>query len=173
MLKKIISQIEIFFLEIENLVKHQDNKTLNQFNIEQKFNEVKEQLINCLEDDNEYGIFSHKYHTSDTTYANYLRINGKIDRADKQENLAKKFEKFIEKPKKLADTYKTNSRLFTETILGDEENIQEAVEKEIKIIQNTLEKKFIETIRHILNNLMKCSKFLKTIRISLVMRHFT
>ncbi|CAG8701414.1 2590_t:CDS:2 [Rhizophagus irregularis] len=55
------------------------------------------------------------------------KINGKIDRADKQENLAKKFEKFIEKPKKLADTYKTNSRLFTETILGDEENIQEAM----------------------------------------------
>ncbi|PKY51992.1 hypothetical protein RhiirA4_469345 [Rhizophagus irregularis] len=76
--KKIISQIEIFFLEIENLVKYQDNKTLNQSNIEQKFNEVRE-LIDCLEDDNEYGIFSHKYHT---TYANYLRINGKIDRAD-------------------------------------------------------------------------------------------
>ncbi|PKB97128.1 hypothetical protein RhiirA5_469043, partial [Rhizophagus irregularis] len=142
--KKIISQIEIFFLEIENLVKYQDNKTLNQSNIEQKFNEVRE-LIDCLEDDNEYGIFSHKYHT---TYANYLRINGKIDRAGKQENLAKKFKKFIEKPEKLADTYKTNSRLFTETILGEEENIQEAVEKEIKIIQNTLEEKFIETIRH-------------------------
>ncbi|RGB22822.1 hypothetical protein C1646_775466 [Rhizophagus diaphanus] len=112
--KKIISQIEIFFLEIENLIKYQDNKTLNQSNIEQ----------------------------------NLMKINGKIDRAGKQENLAKKFKKIIEKPEKLADTYKTNSRLFTEIILGDEENIQEAVEKEIKIIQNILEEKFIETIRH-------------------------
>ncbi|UZO00384.1 uncharacterized protein OCT59_011518 [Rhizophagus irregularis] len=57
----VISQIENIFLEIENLIKllfH--DKTLNQPKIEQKFEEGKE-LINRIDDDDEYGLISFKW----------------------------------------------------------------------------------------------------------------
>src|SRR6266536_2530093 len=105
----LISQIENFFLEIDDLIKLklQDNKTINQSDIEKKFKEGKV-LIDKLEEDDEerHGLFRYKYHT---TYSNYLKISGEVDKASKQENLSKKFS---EKPKRTDDTYKTESRLF-------------------------------------------------------------
>src|SRR6266536_6427261 len=103
-----ISKIETFFLEIENLIKLKfQDKILNQSEIEKKFREGKE-LIDKLEEDDEerHGLFRYKYHT---TYSNYLKISGEVDKASKQENLSKKFS---EKPKRTDDTYKTESRLF-------------------------------------------------------------
>jgi hypothetical protein len=87
--------IENFILEIENLIKLKfQDKTLNQNEIEQKFKEGKE-LIDKIDDDEQRGLFRYKYHT---TYANYLKIVDEMDEASKQEMLAKKFEKFFEKP---------------------------------------------------------------------------
>ncbi|GBC01009.1 hypothetical protein RclHR1_04030004 [Rhizophagus clarus] len=155
-----ITQIELFFSEIENFIKLKlQGNILNQPEIEQKFKEGKE-LIDKLEEDDEerHGFFRYKYHT---TYANYLKIDGEIDKANKQEKLAKKFETFSEKPERL-NTYRTESRLFVETTLGNinqdsnlekeiEENIQEAVEKELKEIQDILEDNVVEFIRNTFN----------------------
>ncbi|PKK70516.1 hypothetical protein RhiirC2_829957 [Rhizophagus irregularis] len=150
----VISQIENIFLEIENLIKllfH--DKTLNQPKIEQKFEEGKE-LINRIDDDDEYGLIRYKYHA---TYANYLTFIGEIVRASKQEELAKKFKNFSKKLKKI-DTYKTESRLFIEATLSNinqgfniekenKEDTQETVEKELENIQNILENNIIKSIR--------------------------
>ncbi|RIA98079.1 hypothetical protein C1645_870962 [Glomus cerebriforme] len=154
-MEQIISQVENFFLEIENLINLQlQDKTLNQHEIEQKFKEGKELIDNLEEDDEEqHGIFRYKYHT---TYANYLKIDGKLDKVSKQERLAKKFEKLFKKQRK--DIYETNSRLFTDATLGNinqayipkeenKENIQEAVEEELKKIQSILEDSVIKSIR--------------------------
>jgi patatin-like phospholipase/acyl hydrolase len=152
----LIPQIENFFLEIENLIKlNLQDETLNQSEVEQKFKEGKE-LIDKLEEDDEerHGLFRYKYHT---TYANYLKTNGEVEKANKQEKLAKKFENFSENPEGM-DTYRTESRLFVEATLENinqasnqeeenKENFQETVEEELKNLQGTLEGNVIDTIR--------------------------
>ncbi|PKY50150.1 hypothetical protein RhiirA4_446204, partial [Rhizophagus irregularis] len=134
---------EKFFSEIENLIKLKlQDKTLNQPDIEQKFKEGKE-LIDKLEEDDEerHGLFS-----------------GEGDKASKQEKLAKKFKNFSEKPERI-DTYRTESRLFIDTVLRNigltsneeeenKENIHEAVEKELSEIKDILEDKVTEFFRN-------------------------
>ncbi|POG70668.1 hypothetical protein GLOIN_2v1795060 [Rhizophagus irregularis DAOM 181602=DAOM 197198] len=69
----VISQIENIFLEIENLIKllfH--DKTLNQPKIEQKFEEGKE-LINRIDDDDEYGLISNENRQQLTSSLNILK----------------------------------------------------------------------------------------------------
>ncbi|GBC52327.2 patatin [Rhizophagus irregularis DAOM 181602=DAOM 197198] len=169
MLEK-INQIENFFLEIENLIKLR-NKTLNQSEIEQKFKEGKN-LIDKLEEDDEerHGLFRYKYHI---TYANYLEFSGEGDRASKQEKLAKKFENFSEKPERI-DTYRTEPRLFVDVALGniyqasnqEEENIHEAVEKELRGVKDILDDNVIEFFRNTFqqfNNLPKSFEDYKNI----------
>ncbi|PKK67527.1 hypothetical protein RhiirC2_751588, partial [Rhizophagus irregularis] len=167
-----IIQIEIFFSEIENSIELElQDKTLSQPEIEQKFKEGKE-LIDKLEEDDEerHGLFRYKYHV---TYANYLKVSGEVDKASKQEKLAKKFEKFSEKPE-IIDIYRTESRLFAGATLGniyqasnqEEENIHEAVEKELREIKDILEDNVIEFFRNTFqqfNNLPKSFEDYKNI----------
>ncbi|RIA98080.1 hypothetical protein C1645_186170 [Glomus cerebriforme] len=162
MSKEIIFQIENCFLEIENLIKLRlQDKTLNQTEIEKKFKKGK-QLIDSLEeedDDEQHGIFRYKYHT---TYANYLRISGEADKASKQEKLAKKFEIFFKK-QRIYSTYKTNSRLFMDSTLGDinqasNSEFQEAVAEGLKGIQSILEDSVIKSIRQTFEQFDKIPK---------------
>src|SRR5438045_3419357 len=87
------SQIENFFVEVEMLIELQlRDKVQNQLEINQKFKEGKK-LIDELEEDDEeqFGIFRYKYHTK---YASYSKMTGEVDNANKQEDLAKRFEKY-------------------------------------------------------------------------------
>ncbi|CAB4472607.1 unnamed protein product [Rhizophagus irregularis] len=167
-----IIQIENFFSEIENSIELElQDKTLNQPEIEKKFKEGKE-LIDKLEEDDEerHGLFRYKYHI---TYANYLKVSGEVDKASKQEKLAKKFKNFSEKPE-IIDTYRTESRLFVGATLGnihqasnqEEEDIHEAVEKELREIKDILDDNVIEFFRNTFqqfNNLPKSFEDYKNI----------
>ncbi|CAG8446649.1 24071_t:CDS:1 [Dentiscutata erythropus] len=153
MTSQMISQIETFFLNIENLIelKLKDN-TQNQSEIEEKFNEGKV-LIDKLEgiSEEQHGLFRHTYHI---TYASYLKTVGEIDNANIQERLAKKYEEYTKKSERI-DNYKTKTMLFAELpsdtndqdLSRDEISIQEAVNEQLEKIQSILEDKFIESIR--------------------------
>ncbi|CAG8702305.1 33384_t:CDS:2, partial [Gigaspora margarita] len=162
MASQMISQIENFFFDIENLIelKLKDN-IQNQSEIEEKFNEGKF-LIDKLEGISEEGFFRHTYHL---TYASYLKTVGEIDNASIQERLAQKYEGYTKKSERI-DAYKTKTVLFPEFPLNandqdlspDEISIQDAVNEQLEKIQNTLEDKFIEYIRKIFKTVTKHPK---------------
>ncbi|KAF0395822.1 hypothetical protein F8M41_010206 [Gigaspora margarita] len=164
MASQMISQIENFFFDIENLIelKLKDN-IQNQSEIEEKFNEGKF-LIDKLEgiSEEQHGFFRHTYHL---TYASYLKTVGEIDNASIQERLAQKYEGYTKKSERI-DAYKTKTVLFPEFPLNandqdlspDEISIQDAVNEQLEKIQNTLEDKFIESIRKIFKTLTKNPK---------------
>src|SRR3954451_9400462 len=147
------SEIENHFLEIENLIKLQlQDNVQNQPEVKQKFKKAKS-LIDELEEVNveQYGLFKYKYHTK---YASYLKTVDDVDNASKQENLAKSYEKYVEKSEDM-DSYKTNTILFTEATLGDinkdfnpnEDYMQAVIEEQLNMIRGILEDNVIEDIR--------------------------
>ncbi|RIA80001.1 hypothetical protein C1645_810615 [Glomus cerebriforme] len=147
-----ISQIENFFLETENLIKsHLQDNVQNKDEIKEKFKEGKK-LIDELEEDDEeqYNFFKYKYHT---TYASYLKTVGEYDNANKQQNLAKKFSGSPN------DDTRTNSILFRDAKLDitqdfnptEEISILNDVNEQLEKIQSILNEKFIETIKQIFN----------------------
>ncbi|CAG8771907.1 8607_t:CDS:1, partial [Cetraspora pellucida] len=153
MTSEIISQIETFFLNVENLIELKlKNHIQNQSEIEEKFNEGK-CLIDKLEgiSDEQYGLFRHMYHI---TYASYLKTIGEIDNANLQERLAKKYEEYTKKSERI-DAYETETVLFADLSSNtndqdlslDEISIQKAANEQLEIIQSILEDKFIETIK--------------------------
>ncbi|RIB03846.1 hypothetical protein C2G38_2223950 [Gigaspora rosea] len=85
------SQIEVCFLDIEALITFQlEDNIQNHFQIVQKFIEAIK-LIGEIEDENQHGLNSYKYHT---TYYGYLRAIGDTENATNQERLAKRYEKY-------------------------------------------------------------------------------
>ncbi|RIB03842.1 hypothetical protein C2G38_738461 [Gigaspora rosea] len=82
------SQIDVCFSNIEALIRFQfEDNIQNHFEVDQKFKEV----ISEIEDENQHGLYSYKYHT---TYYSYLRAIGDTENANKQERLAKRYERY-------------------------------------------------------------------------------
>ncbi|CAG8686638.1 11744_t:CDS:1, partial [Cetraspora pellucida] len=153
MTSEIISQIENFFINVENLIELKLKHNIqNHSEIEKRFNEGKS-LIDKLEgiSDEQYGLFRHMYHM---TYASYLKTVDEIDNASLQERLAKKYEEYTKKSERI-DAYETETVLFAELSLNtndqdlspDENSLQKAANEQLEIIQSILEDKFIESIR--------------------------
>ncbi|CAG8477461.1 34416_t:CDS:2, partial [Racocetra persica] len=87
------SQIEDIFLDIETLIEFQlQDNIQNHSEVEQKFKDVFI-LISDIEvdDESQHGLYRYKYHTK---YNSYLKTIGNMESANKQEKLAKNFEKY-------------------------------------------------------------------------------
>jgi hypothetical protein len=148
------SQIETLFLEIDDLIKLQFQKNIqDKSEVKIKFREGKK-LIDELEEENVelYKLFKFKYHT---TYASYLKTVGEVDEANKQQDLAKSYKNCGG-----TDIYKTKSILFTETKLNlnqvsEEKSILNDVEEQLKNIQPILGDNVIESIRQTFKQFIK------------------
>ncbi|RIA80003.1 hypothetical protein C1645_839467 [Glomus cerebriforme] len=160
-----ITQIENFFLETENLIKSQlrDN-VQNKDKIKEKFRDGKK-LIDDLEEDDEekYKFFKYKYHI---TYASYLKTVGDYDNANKQQNLAKIYENFVGNPEN--DTYRTDSILFKDAKLNinqdfnsEETPILNGLEELLENIQSILADDIINIIKHIFKQFNEVPKTFK------------
>src|SRR5947209_8247575 len=152
------SQIKNFFTEIGSLIKLQlRDGVQNQLEVDQKFKEGRK-LIDQLEEDDEeqFGLFRYKYHTE---YARYLKAIGDVGgNANKQRNLAKKYEKYM-KDSEETDTYKSVSLLYAGAMLDNinkvlkpednpkENSMSDSVNVHLNSIQNILEDKVVEDIR--------------------------
>src|SRR5581483_11172259 len=156
------SQIENFFVEVENLIELQlrnkiQDRFENKLEVKQKFKDGKRLIDELEEDDKEqFRLFRYKYHTE---YAIYLEAIDEIVNANKQKEFAKDFEKYRKNSEEM-DTHKTEPVLFADATLGNinqifesegnlkENSKQDFVEKHLKVIKNHgLEDKAIEDIR--------------------------
>ncbi|GBC06721.1 hypothetical protein RclHR1_00700020 [Rhizophagus clarus] len=148
------ANIEIFFSEIEVLIKFQLQKNIHDTSeVKKKFKEGKK-LIDELEEDNVklYKLFKFKYHT---TYASYLKTVGEVDNAINQQNLSKGYENF-----ESMNAYKTKPILFAKAKLNlnqvtEEKFPLEDVEEQLKNIQPILGDNILESIRQTFKLLIK------------------
>ncbi|RIB25829.1 hypothetical protein C2G38_2030712 [Gigaspora rosea] len=137
------SQIDACFSDLEALIRFQfEDNTQNHSEIVQKFGEAII-LFSEIEDENQHGFYYYKYHT---TYSSYFRAIGDMENANKQERLAKRYERYGN-----TRAEGTQFVLYANDATTDEINQDD----KLKEILETLDKKILETldkIRPILEN---------------------
>ncbi|CAG8471740.1 6948_t:CDS:2 [Racocetra fulgida] len=138
------SPIDDIFLEIETLIELQlQDNIQNHSEVEQKFKDVFI-LINDIEvdDESQHGLYRYKYHTK---YNSYLKTIGNMESANKQEKLAKKFEKY-------SNTYseKMPFKILLEDVIVNQDcnRKDEKVEEVNKLLKN----ENVEEINKLLKN---------------------
>ncbi|RIB03840.1 hypothetical protein C2G38_2149316 [Gigaspora rosea] len=133
------SQIDTCFSNLEALIRFQlEDNIQNHFEVDQKFKELI--ILICeIEDENQHGLYSYKYHT---TYYSYLRAIGDTENANKQERLAKRCEKYTN-----TRTEGTQLVLYANCVVSNDinqdDNLKEILE-ELNQIRLILENELVE-----------------------------
>ncbi|CAG8782904.1 17946_t:CDS:2, partial [Gigaspora margarita] len=150
-----IEKIDAFFLEIENLIRLQD-EIQNRTDIKQKFIEGKEIIDEIEEDDIEqHGYYRYNYHIK---YASYLKTINEVE--------SNKFERYVKnlKNENVCESRSNSITVFNENFNTDKKYTQDIekkeVEKRLKEIEEILTKKddIIETFQEIFDDLYEIPK---------------
>ncbi|CAG8625928.1 9902_t:CDS:2 [Racocetra fulgida] len=176
------SQIDDLFLEIETLIKLQlKDNVQNNSEVEQKFKDAIT-LINEIEADDEkqHGLYRYKYHS---TYNSYLKTVGDLKNADKQEKLAKKFEKYSNTHAEVSPQFKLFTDVTTPNTVNQDQDcnlkIKEIAEKlknnlKDELTDTNLGDKFISEIQQIFEKLNGVTKtfdgYLETVNCEIYLR---
>ncbi|KAF0553178.1 hypothetical protein F8M41_020562 [Gigaspora margarita] len=157
------SQIVACFSNIEALIRSQFKDNIqNHSEIVQKFKEAII-LLSEIEDENQHGFYCYKYYT---TYSSYLRMIGDTENANKQEKLAKRYERY-------ADTHAEGTQfvLYANEVATDDINqddklkeILETLDQSCQILENELAD--INVVDKLINeiqcNFVKLNRITKT-----------
>ncbi|CAG8611851.1 8073_t:CDS:1, partial [Racocetra fulgida] len=139
---KMVAQIDAYFLDIDTLIKsHFKDNIQNRFEVEQKF---KETLLSIIEieadDEKQHGIYRYKYHT---TYHSYLNAIGDMKGANKQEKLARGYEKYM-----FTRTEKPQPMLYADVAVSNDVNqdcnLEQKILEELDQIRPILKDELVE-----------------------------
>ncbi|CAG8734109.1 42873_t:CDS:2 [Gigaspora margarita] len=138
-----VSRIDAYFLDIDTLIKFQfEDNIQNHSEVEQKFYEAII-LINEIEvdDEKQHGLYRYKYHT---TYHSYLTTIGDKEGANKQEKLARRYERYTNtRTEEIQPVLYADADVIASNAVNQDCNLEKILE-EIKQIRPILEDELSE-----------------------------